>query len=229
MKKDYIVLQVRIGSTRLSGKLLLPLCGTTVFEHILRRFEAAAGACGLIVATTESTAPLIDGTVKKYGAKLVVGPEEDVLSRYIMAVERYGIEDVVRATGDNPLVSIEYLHRALALHKARRADLTVFPDLPYGTGIEVIKGSALVEAGRLTRDAYEREHITQYLYRNPDGFRITRGKPDAVLSRPSLRLTVDTREDYDRMVRIFGALYRGRPVALRRVLRYLDSTDGPDE
>jgi spore coat polysaccharide biosynthesis protein SpsF len=223
MSKDYIVLQVRIGSTRLPGKLLLPLCGMTIFEHILRRLEKASKTSGVIVATTASTIPFINDTLKRYGAGVVVGSEEDVLSRYVTAVERYRIRNVIRATGDNPLVSIEHLDCALELHAAENADLTIFPDLPYGTGIEVIKSTALVTAGRRACDPFEREHITQYLYRHPTRFRIVRGTPETVFLRPKLRLTVDTKEDYDRMVLIYGALYRGSPVGLRCVIEYLDT------
>lgn len=222
MRKDYVVLQVRIGSTRLPGKLLLPLYGKTIFEHILRRLETTSRASGLVVATTASTAPFIVDIAKRYGAEVVVGSEEDVLSRYVIAAERYGIENVVRATGDNPLVSIEYLDRALELHASENADLTVFPELPYGTGIEVIKSGALVAAGRFARDSSEREHVTRYLYKHPSRFRIVLGTPDTGFRRRELRLTVDTKEDYDSMVRIYGALYRGSPVRLRRVIEYLD-------
>lgn len=227
MSKDYIVLQVRIGSTRLPGKLLFPLCGMTVFEHILRRLQKTSRTCGLVVATTDSTAPFIRDTAKRYGAGVVVGSEEDVLSRYVLAVERYEIRNVIRATGDNPLVSIEYLVRALELHRVENADLTAFPDLPYGTGIEVIKSTALVTADRRACDPLEREHITQYLYRHPTRFRIVVGTPDDAFFRRELRLTVDTKEDYDRMVRIYGALYRGSPIGLHRVIEYLDTAGIP--
>ncbi|MBN2322602.1 MAG: NTP transferase domain-containing protein [Spirochaetes bacterium] len=223
MSRDYVVLQVRISSTRLPGKLLLPLCGVTIFEHILRRLKTASKTSGVVVATTAETDPFIRDTAKRYGAGVVVGSEEDVLSRYVTAVEHYRISNVVRATGDNPLVSIEYLDRALELHAAENADLTVFPDLPYGTGIEVIKSAALLTADGRACDPSEREHITKYLYNHPDLFRIVRGRPEPVFLRPELRLTIDTKEDYDRMVLVFGALYRGAPIGLGRVIEYLDT------
>jgi spore coat polysaccharide biosynthesis protein SpsF len=222
MEKDFIVLQARLGSTRLPGKLLLPLCGITVFEHILVRLGKAKGPGGVIVATTASTAPYIEKTAMRFGTPVIIGSEEDVLSRFVVAVETYGIRNVIRATGDNPLVCIEYIDKALELHRSMAADLTTYPVLPYGTGVEVIKGDALRKAARLSEDPKEREHITQYIYRRPTQFAIVLGTPRPELLRRELRLTIDTAEDYERMVRIYDALYRGGPIELTAVIEYLD-------
>lgn len=222
MNNDYIVLQVRLGSTRLPGKLLLPLGGLTVFEHILIRLGRAMRPDGIIVATTADTAPHIESTAQRYGAGIVVGSEDDVLSRYIDAIDEYSIRNVIRATGDNPLVCIEYIDKALDLHRNEGADLTTYPILPYGTGVEVIKTDALRRVGSITCDPFEREHITQYIYRHPARFRIVLGTPHPEFQRRELHLTVDTREDYERMVKIYGMLYSGEPIPLSRVIDYLD-------
>jgi spore coat polysaccharide biosynthesis protein SpsF len=222
MNKDYIVLQVRLESTRLPGKLLLPLCGITIFEHILMRLSRARDPDGIIVATTASTAPQIVQTAKRYGARIVIGSENDVLSRYLKAVSTYRISNVIRATGDNPLVCVEYIDKALRLHRSEGADLTTYPILPYGTGVEVIKGAIFDKLAHLTQNPFDREHVTQYIYRHPTQFRIVLGTPRPELQRRELRLTVDTSEDYKRMVEIYSALYRGDPLLLARVIEYLD-------
>ena len=226
MKKDYIVLQVRLGSTRLPGKLLLPLCGLTIFEHILVRLSRAREPEGIIVATTASTAPHIEKIVRSYQASILIGSEDDVLSRYVAAVSKYRIRNVIRATGDNPLVCIGYIDKTLELHRSEGADLTTFPVLPYGTGVEVIRGEVLENVARLTNDRFEREHITQYIYRHPTQFRIVLGTPPPELQRRELHLTVDTKQDYDRMMQIYDALYRGEPLLLSRVIEYLDREEG---
>lgn len=222
MENDYTVLQVRLHSKRLPHKLLLPLKGGTIFEHVLVRLAAAVIPKGVVIATTKDTEPLIKETADDHGAPIITGSENDVLSRFVKSVRSFNIDNVVRATGDNPLVSIEYIDRALALHKARGADLTTYPDLPYGTGIEVIKGDILCEIDRLSGDMYEREHITQYIYRNENRFFIERGTPDPSLSRPDLKLTVDTEDDYKKMVDIYEKLYMGVPIKLQEVISYLD-------
>ena len=221
MKGDYIVLQARLGSKRLPGKLLLPLRGASILEHILLRLKTSKEAEGIIVATTMGTAERIIDITEKHGVGIFIGSEDDVLGRYIGAVKEFRIRNVVRATADNPLVDIGYLDRALLLHRHSGADLTCFPRLPYGTGIEVIKGEVLTEIGDLTQDPFEREHITQYIYRNEDRFRIVRGTPDSDMDQPDVRLTVDTEDDYRRMKDLYENLYRGEPIRVSNALDYL--------
>jgi len=221
-QKDFVVLQVRISSTRLPGKLLLPLKGLSIFEHILLRLKEVKGSDGIIVATTADTAPLISKTARRHGAELLVGSENDVLSRYAQAVNTYGLRNVIRATGDNPLVDIEYAHKALSLHEKENADLTTFPALPYGTGIEVIRGTTLLRVDERAADPFEREHITQYIYRHEDSFLVLKADPDPPMARPDVRLTVDTEEDYRKMSEIYENLYNGTPIKLTDVLVFLD-------
>jgi len=203
--------------------LLLPLKGISIFEHILQRLSDAKLPEGIIVATTEDTAPFIKTIATEYGAYVVVGSEEDVLARYMCAVKKYNVDTVIRATGDNPLVCIEYIDKTVLLHRKLDADLTTFPGLPYGTGIEVIKSAALLYAHSRAVEPQEREHITRYIYSHETEFRIIRERPNAPLHRPEIRLTVDTPADYEKMKRIYNALYTGRPILLRDVIAYLDS------
>jgi spore coat polysaccharide biosynthesis protein SpsF len=221
MKMDYIVLQARLGSKRLPGKLLLPLGGASILEHILLRLKTSRETEGIIVATTADTAARIIHITEKHGARMFIGSEQDVLGRYIGAVKKFQIRNVVRATADNPLVDIGYLDKALVLHRDSGADLTSFPRLPYGTGIEVIKGEVLTKIGTLTRDPFEREHITQYIYHNEGTFRIIRGTPDSPMDQPDVRLTVDTEDDYRKMKDIYENLYKGEPIRVSDALDYL--------
>ena len=144
---------------------------------------------------------------------------------YLSSREAYGGFVVRRATGDNPLVDIEYLDRALLLHRERGADLTVFPLLPYGTGIEVLRGDVLKSLDNLATDPFEREHITQYIYRHEGDFHIVRGTPDKTMCRPDVRLTVDTEFDYQRMQDIYAHLYQGLPIKVEEVLAYMEQAD----
>jgi len=224
MKRDCIVLQVRLNSTRLPKKLLLPLKGITIFEHILKRLTSAKIPDGVIVATTQDTLPFISEIAKRYDVLILTGSENDVLARFVKVVGVYDIDNVIRTTGDNPLVSIDYIDKTLLLHKKIRADLTTFIGLPYGTGVEVIRGDVLRGVADITSDPFEREHITQYIYRNEDKYKIVKGNVKGRLNRPELRLTVDTEDDYDRMVDIYEKLYRGHPIRLARVIGYIDSS-----
>ncbi len=218
-----IVLQARIGSTRLPRKLLLPLSGVSIFEQILRRLILAKVPDRVIVATTDNSASLIQKIADKYGIPLFIGSEEDVLARFVDTIHTFDISTVVRATADNPLVSIDYIDRTLLLHSEQCADITLYPQLPYGTGIEVIESKVLEKVHRITQDPFEREHITQYIYRHEQNFAIFRGTPEKKFQRPDISLTVDTIEDYRYMCDIYDALYRGAPIPLEDVIAYLDS------
>jgi len=223
MKGTFIVLQARMNSKRLPGKLILPLKGITMFEHILMRLRYAEVPQGVIVATTEDTLPQIRHILKKYGAYPFVGSEEDVLGRFYGAVKLYDVKNVVRATADNPFVCIQHLDMACRLHEELRGDLTTFSFLPYGTGVEVIRGEIIELLNKEVTDPFEREHITQHIYRNESRFKVVRGMPERFYRRPELRLTVDTLEDYMRASEIYEALYRGLPISLSEVIEYLDS------
>ncbi len=222
MDKDYIVLQVRQSSTRLPGKLLLPLKGISIFEHIIIRLKMVQLAEGIIVATTADTEPSIRSIVSHHDVHVLIGSENDVLSRFVSAVKRYRIRNVIRATGDNPLVDIEHIDKALLLHTEKKADLTFYPSLPYGTGVEVIRGEVITKIDSLTTDPFEREHITQYIYRHAREFSIIRGSLSTHFSRPDIRLTVDTKEDYQKLVDIYESLYNGMPIKLTDVINYID-------
>jgi spore coat polysaccharide biosynthesis protein SpsF len=222
MGKTAIILQVRIASTRLPGKLLLPLCGKSILEHILLRLQCVREASATIVAAPQNSADAIRAVVEQYGVSLFIGSEEDVLERFVDAARHHDVQTVVRATGDNPLVSIEYLDRSVRLHRSENADLTYYTQLPYGSGVEVIDRGALEKSHRLARDPFEREHITQYMYRHSSRFTLVEGVPDQEMKRPDIRLTVDTEEDYEKMCRIYDALYRGAPISVQDAISYID-------
>lgn len=218
----HIILQVRFASTRLPGKLLLPLRGITMYEHIVRRLLRCKEAGKLVVATTSDTIPYIHKTNVRYAVKVTVGSEQDVLGRYVAAIREHGTDIVIRATGDNPLVCIPYVDRAVRVHRARGADLTVYPHLPYGSGVEVVRAAALEAAENNSTDPDEREHVTRHFYQNRHRYRILECQPDTLFRRPDLRVTVDTIDDYRNMRGIYNALYRGHPIPLQEVIRFID-------
>ncbi|MFW6181150.1 MAG: cytidylyltransferase domain-containing protein [Spirochaetota bacterium] len=223
MKADtHIILQVRYASTRLPAKLLLPLGGLSIYEQVLTRLLACREAGKLVVATTRDTEQYIRGITARYPVSVTLGSEQDVLGRYAAALREHGTVTVVRATGDNPLVCMAHADRAVRIHHRRGADLTVFPELPYGSGVEVVRAGALEEAASKADGPDEREHVTRYIYRHPHRFWVLECRPRPFYRRPDLRLTVDTMEDYQNMQDIYRALFRDRPIPLGEVIRYLD-------
>ncbi len=161
------------------------------------------------------------GLAREEGFELFIGSEEDVLDRFCRAAARFGVQRVVRATGDNPLVSPAQVRSLLELHQARGWQLSHYLGPPLGTGVEVVEASALAEAGEKATDPYEREHVTPYLYRHPERFRVGEPPCPAAWHMPEARLTLDTAADYELLRKLFEELYRGEPLETEELVRWL--------
>lgn len=215
-----VVLQARLGSTRLPGKALLPLGGSTLVEQAMARLSLVP-ADARVLATDHASALALAPAAERRGFELLVGPPEDVLARYCLAIRRFGIDLVVRATGDNPLVAQELAGLLLARRAASPSDYAGYLGMPVGMGVELIAAEALLKAEAEARETPEREHVCPYLYGHPELFRVDRPEapPEYLLSGASV--TVDTQADYEAVLRIYGALYDGSPIPSAAVMGYL--------
>jgi spore coat polysaccharide biosynthesis protein SpsF len=190
-----IVLQARYGSTRLRGKVLEPIGGRTILEQCLRRLVQAGVARVVLATTTRPEDDVLEQLAARMGVQVHRGTCEDVLGRFSEAASRFGLDPVLRATGDNPAVDIQSPGRVIAALRATEADYIREEGLPLGASVEGITAEALHRAARLATDPYDREHVTTFIRERRDLFRVTQVDAPAPLRRPSLRLTVDTRED----------------------------------
>jgi len=215
-----VLLQVRLHSHRLPRKALLPLEGRSVLEHVMRALRGIRADVYALLTDTRSVEALAPAAEAE-GFSVFVGPEEDVLARYARAVDHYGLRRVIRATGDNPLVSARAAEALMEIHSRESFALSHFLENPLGTGVEVVEAGALLEAESRTRDPYEREHITAYFYRNPHSFRIGEIPCPPQWAFPEARVTLDTEEDYALLQSIFSDLYRGSPVEIDELVDWL--------
>ena len=143
-----------------------------------------------------------------------------MLYRYCTAADRYGVKQIVRATGDNPLTSCTMARQAMQLQECFNADYAGLLDTPYGTGVEVIDAEALTDLNELTSDRYDREHVSPGLYRRTDRYRIVTRPAPASLRMPELRVTLDTPADYEYISEVYRQLYQGRPIELSELIGY---------
>jgi spore coat polysaccharide biosynthesis protein SpsF len=155
----------------LPAKALLPLPGGCIIEHVMRSLRAVPADVRALLTDSKSEAALAP-LAREEAFEVFVGPEEDVLGRYCMASRSYRTDRVIRATGDNPLTSPRLALGILEEHARARADLSHYLGIPWGSGIEVVAARALFEAERDAALSDEREHITTFLYRHPERFRI---------------------------------------------------------
>jgi len=144
-----------------------------------------------------------------------------VLERFCLAARHFRVGRVVRATGDNPLVSARQVQALLELHRASVCQLSHFLGLPLGTGVEVVEAEALETANRASSDAYEHEQTTPFLSRHPGRSRIGEPACPEALRCPEARVTLDTREDYEQLQRIYRELYHGEPIELEALVAWL--------
>ncbi len=204
-----------MSSTRLPGKVLRPLAGAPMILRQIERVRRAGGIGRLVVATsTERSDEVLCDVLQDAGAPVFRGPLEDVLGRFIGAMDAFGPADhVVRLTADCPLADPEVIDEVIARHLATGADYTsntvVNRTWPKGLDVEVARAEALRAAARESADAYDREHVTPFLYRNPDRFRLE------IVAQPrdeaELRWTVDRPDDHAFVAAVYDALHPANP------------------
>jgi len=163
------------------------------------------------------------------GFETFIGPEDDVLSRYALAVKYFGVDRYFRATGDNPLVSGELANDLLDFHDRNSADFSGYLGPPLGTGVEITEARAILTAADVSNDSYEREHVSPFLYRRPERFRIFRPWAPNDVCLPSSKVTLDTSEDYAKLTTIYNSLYRGEPIQVRELVTWLKDYEGSHE
>ena len=165
-----IILQARLGSSRLPGKALATIAGQTILDHCLRRLMFA-GVAPVVLATTDrpEDQALVD-VAERLGASVFRGDASDVLGRFVAAADAFGFDSIVRATGDNPGTDIQAPGRLLAALRTAEADYVYEQGLPYGAAVEAVTREALVRAAREATQPDDREHVTTYVRRNSQLF-----------------------------------------------------------
>lgn len=207
------VLQARTSSSRLPGKVLMPILGVPMLEHQIRRLLRSRRMDSLIVATSDQGS---DEPVARLAASIGIGcfrgSLDDVLDRFYRAASALRPGHVVRLTGDCPLADPEIVDRAIALHLESGADYTtnaLEPTWPDGLDVEVVRFACLEEAWKEARKPSEREHVTPFINTQPLRYalRHLKGEPDS----SGLRWTVDEPEDFAFVRGVYERLYPGNP------------------
>lgn len=219
MPNAAIILQARMGSSRLPGKVLAPIAGRSMLAHCIERLKTSG--LTVIVATTElADDDRVAAEAARLGASVFRGATEDVLGRYYAAAVRHGLTEVIRATADNPAVDMDAAARTLSLLHRSGADHVVEHGLPHGAAVEAVTVEALARAAGLAVDPFDREHVTPLIRRDRRFFALPALAP-GVVRRPAVRLTVDTGADLAFIRRVFalaGAM-PGEPAPLVEILR----------
>ncbi len=217
------IIQARMGSTRLPGKVLRDIAGETLLARVIRRVQLAQTLDAVLVATT--VAPADDDIVAAcdhLGVPVFRGSEQDVLDRYWQAARACRADVIVRITADCPLIDPRVLDQVVTAFLEAQPDYAsnvLERTYPRGLDTEVITLAALERAWRQADQPYQRAHVTPYIYQNPERFRLLSVKAEA--DHSYLRWTVDTAPDLAFVQAVFTRLGGDGTFSWRAVLDLL--------
>jgi len=222
------IIQARMGSTRLPGKVLLDLRGKTVLARVVERVRRSKLAGVVVVATTTEPADdVIVDECRRLCLGVSRGSEHDVLDRYYHAARQFGAEAIIRITSDCPLIEPEIVDKTVQAFLSFRPDYasnTLERTYPRGLDAEIMTWDALARCWREAQAFYQRSHVTPYIYENPDLFDILRVTGDS--DQSDLRWTLDTPEDLAFIRAVYARMRNPDMFSWRDVLALLQREHG---
>tara|TARA_B100001093_G_C26832817_1_gene1016910 strand:+ start:1518 stop:2273 length:756 start_codon:yes stop_codon:yes gene_type:complete len=203
------ILQARMGSSRLPGKVMMSILGRPMLELQIERIRRAVLIDKLVVATTvDPQDDVIEQLCTSLNIDCFRGSEEDLLDRYYESAKQFQADYIVRLTGDDPLTDPNLIDDMVAKMKSGRFDAvtnTIYPTYPEGLDLSVLTFKSLSRAWGEADLQSQREHVTPYIYDNAEEFRIFHYKQNT--DKSSLRWTVDYEEDFIFIEEIYKDLY----------------------
>ena len=221
--KTVILVAVRLKSKRLKKKALLKLNGKPLILQLTNRIKRSNFSSEIIWCTsTHKSDDELEYLGKENRIKIFRGSEKDVMLRFILAANKYKAKNIVRVTGDNPFTDPNVIDLLIKKHIKNKNDYTCCNSIPIGTRSEVISLSALKRCHKLIQDPNSTEYMTWMLNR-PDYFKtLDVTFPEKGINRPTISLTVDTKEDYRCVSKIYNHFKEKLP-SLTKIIAWLDT------
>lgn len=224
------IIQARMGSERLPGKVLLDIAGQTMLSRVVQRLRQSMLLDTIVVATTTSHKddPIAEAA-KELGVEVTRGSEDDVLDRYRKAAEEYNAATIVRVCADSPFIDSEVCDKVIAAFVAADppvdyASNKLEPSFPLGLDVEVFSKEALDRAASEAAESFEKAHVTVHIYQNPSQFRLLPVTNERDLH--SMRWTVDTPEDLEFARQLFARFAGGNGFSWREVVDIVEREPG---
>ena len=206
---NFIFLQARMGSSRLPGKTLKILNNKPLIMHVIDRLKLIDDCKIVLVTSDKLKDDILENWCIENNILCFRGSEDNVLERYYLAAKYYNADNILRATGDNPLVEPYFANRLLNKHIKNEADYSsnkseIGSNLPDGLGIEIFTFKALEVSMKESTQGHHFEHVNEYILENKDKFKIYKdSNAGGLLDKSSIRLTVDTPNDFNVVETIF--------------------------
>ena len=232
MANTTAIIQARTGSTRLPGKVMYPLDGRPVLEHVIQRTTHAERVDTVVVATsTAEPDDVIAGYAPRFGAEVVRGSESDVLGRYERAVAEYDPEIVLRITGDCPLISPLFIDASVEVLETMDVDYVsagLERTFPRGVTCEAFTATSFERMAAVADKAHHREHVTPYYREHQEEFKLYNLTSDELFTDPQmqnrtdLRLTLDEPEDYELLETVYREVDYEQILDIGAAISYID-------
>jgi len=229
------VIQARIGSTRLPGKVMYPLDGQPTLEHVVARTAHADSVSNVVVATsTEPQDDVIEQYAPAFGADVIRGSESNVLSRFERAVEQYDPNIILRVTGDCPLISPQFIDASIDHIEAGTAEYVsagLERTFPRGLTCEAFSADSFERMCAESTESRHREHVTPYYREHPEEFELYNLDSSELFdekwlqNRTDLRLTLDEPADYQLLETVYREVEYEEIIDVVNVIQYIDEND----
>jgi len=221
------IVQARMGSIRLPGKMLIDIVGRPLIQHIIDRVSQSKKINNIIIATTNNLQDeILVEFAKKNSLNYFIGDEEDVLDRFYQAAKRFNIETIVRITADNPFKDPKILDEIISYYIEHYGEYdyisnTLKPTYPDGLDVEIFSFATLKKAWSEAQRPSEREHVTPYIWKHPELFKLKNIEYHKDLS--SLRWTLDDEGDLTFVREVYSRLYKkGKIFLMDDILKLLN-------
>ncbi|KAF0180027.1 MAG: spore coat polysaccharide biosynthesis protein SpsF [Limisphaerales bacterium] len=202
-------------SSRLPGKVLLPVCGKPLLELMIERLRQVPELDGIVIATTaDPSCQPIEDLAKRLSVGCFRGGEDDVLDRVLRSAQSAQADLIVELTGDCPLIDPDLVSEVIREFRSRDVDYcanVLQRTHPRGMDVQVFPTKVLAQAAELTNNPSDREHVSIYIYTHPERFRLHNVTSSLSPEDADLRLTVDTPDDFKLVSEIFQRLYPTNP------------------
>ena len=222
------IIEARMTSTRLPGKVLADICGQPSLEVQVERLKMSPEIDGIVIATTENSSDdAVEALARARGIGFWRGSEEDVLQRVLDAAQAHRADVIVEVTGDCPLVDPEIVSKVVRHYRDAKVDYVsniMTRSYPIGMDTQVFSTAVLADVARRTNDPADHEHVSLYIYRHPEIYACANVAAPPSETRPEQRLTLDTREDLELIRAVHDALSPdGQGYPLAGMLAFLDA------
>lgn len=226
-KKVAAIIEARMTSTRLPGKVLMKSCGKPLLQHMIERLKRSNCLDDVIVATTVNATD--DGVVElceKIGCNCFRGSEEDVLLRVLDAAKAFEVDVIVETTGDCPFIDCNHVDQLVSIYNTGEYDFVsnaTIRSFPDGFDIRIFSREALDEVNNITDDPLDHEHVAIYFPAHPEEYKCFNLLAEGEECRPDLEVTLDEMGDYKLINAVFEALYPAKSdFSCLDVIKYLN-------